>query len=89
MAQQPGGELPSTDPATREEDAGFQESGLSPEISLNSRSRIQYLQRPAPFDISKNTPRLSSGGDEHMARGSCRRLTIFQAKNSRVLLSAM
>src|SRR5262249_37718440 len=89
MAQQPSRELPSADPAARAEDAGFQESGLSPEISLNARSRIQYLQRPAPSDFSKNASSLSGGGDECVARGSCCRLKMFEASNSRALLSTM
>src|ERR1700730_2971964 len=44
MAQQPGRELATTDTTTRTQDARFQESRFSPEISLNSRSRLQQLQ---------------------------------------------
>src|ERR1700751_2041447 len=87
MAQQPSGELPSTDATARTQDAAFQESWLSPEISLNSRSCLQQFQCSTSSHFGKHTPRLSSGGDERMARGSCRRLIMFEARNSRVLLS--
>src|SRR5262245_36568668 len=47
---------------------GFKSPG-SAQRFLSTHARIQYLQRPAPFHISKNAPRLSDGGDERLARG--------------------
>src|SRR5271169_2840876 len=79
MAQQPSREFASTDPPTRTQDARFQESGFSPEISLNPRSHLQYFQCSTPSHLSKNAPSLSRVGDEHMARGSRGRLTIWEA----------
>jgi hypothetical protein len=86
VAQQSSGELASTDPTTRIQDAAFQMSGISPKISLNSRSHLQHFQRPTPSHFCKDTP-LSCGGYEHVARGSRGRLKIFETQNSRVLLS--
>jgi hypothetical protein len=40
MAQQSSGEFASANPTKGEEDARVQELGLSPEISLNSRSHL-------------------------------------------------
>ena len=37
--------------------------------------------------LCKDTPSLSCGGYEHVARGSRDRLKIFETQNSRVLLS--
>jgi hypothetical protein len=76
----------STDPPTRTQDARVQELWLSPEISLNSRSHLQHFQRPTPSHFCKDTPSLSCGGYEHVARGSRGRLKIFETQNSRVLL---
>jgi hypothetical protein len=59
MVQQPSREFASTDPPTRRQDARVQEPGLGPEISLNPRSHLQYLQRPTPSHFSQNTPSLS------------------------------
>src|SRR5450631_4267855 len=71
MAQQSSGEFASTDPATRTQDAGFQESGFSPKISLNARSRLQHFQRPASSHLSKNAPSLQGHGDADVARSRC------------------
>jgi hypothetical protein len=61
-AQQPSREFASTDPTTRTQDAGFQESGFSPKISLNPRSRLQHFQRPTPSHLRKNAPSLQGHG---------------------------
>ena len=49
----------STDPTTRIQDAGFQVSGVSPKISLNSRSHLQHFQRPTSSHFCKDAPSLS------------------------------
>jgi hypothetical protein len=80
MAQQSSGEFASTNPTTRTQDAGFQEPGFSPEISLNLCSCLQQLQRSRSSHFSKNAPGLSGVGDADLAR-SCRcgvRLTCPQ-----------
>jgi hypothetical protein len=74
MAQQPGGELPSTDPTTRTQDAAFQESGLSPKISLNSRSHLQYntlygIVSIKPFFISIHSSVISQSAAVETIRG--------------------
>src|ERR1700724_4386 len=61
--------------------------GVSSKISLNSRSHLQHFQRPTPSHFCKDTPSLSCGGYEHVARGSRGRLKIFETQNSRVLLA--
>src|ERR1700730_18201232 len=84
-------EFASTDPPTRTQDARVQEPGLSPEISLNPRSHLQYLQRPTPSHFSQNTPSLSCVGYGHVARGSrgrlkssrCRILAFFFRQRDR------
>ena len=68
MARQPSREFASTDPTTRTQDAGFQESGFSPKISLNPRSRLQHFQRPTPSHLRKNAPSLQGHGDADVAR---------------------
>jgi hypothetical protein len=60
------------------QDAMVQEPGLRPEISLNLRSHLQYLQRPSPSDFSQNIPSLSCIGYRHVARGSRGRLKLFE-----------
>ena len=80
-------EFASTDPTTRIQDAGFQVPGVSPKISLNSRSHLQHFQRPTSSHFCKHAPILSRVGYEHVARGSRGRLKIFGTQNSRVLLS--
>src|SRR5580698_9721200 len=77
MAQQPSREFASTDPTTRIQDAGFQVSGVSPKISLNSRNHLQHFQRPTSSHFCKDAPSLSRVGYEHVARGSRGRLKIF------------
>src|SRR4029077_19147876 len=89
MAQQPSREFASTDPTPRIQDAGFQVPGVSPKISLNSRSHLQHFQRPTSSHFCKDAPSLSRVGYEHVARGSRGRLKIFGTQNSRVLLSTM
>src|ERR1700731_3515417 len=89
MAQQSSREFASTDPTTRMQDAAFQMSGVSPKISLNSRSHLQPFQRPTSSHFCKDAPSLSRVGYEHVARGSRGRLKIFGTENSRVLLSTL
>ena len=74
MAQQSSREFASTDPTTRIQDAGFQVSGISPKISLNSRSHLQHVQRPTSSHFCKDAPSISCVGYEHVARGSRGRL---------------
>jgi hypothetical protein len=62
MAQQQGGEFTSTDPTTRTQDAGVQERGVSPKISLNPRHDLQHIQRPTPPHLSQNEPSLPGLG---------------------------
>ena len=52
-------------------------SGVSPKISLNSRSHLQHFQRPTSSHFRKDAPSLSRVGYEHVARGSRGRLKIF------------
>jgi hypothetical protein len=81
-------EFASTDSPTRTEDARVQERGLGPEISLNPRSNLQYLQCPTPPSrFSQNTSSLSCVGYRHVARGSRGRSKMFEMQNSRVLFS--
>src|SRR3982074_2657228 len=89
MAQQPSREFASTDPTTRIQDAGFQVPGVSPKISLNSRSHLQHFQRPTSSHFCRDALSLSRVGYEHVERGSRRDLKIFGTQNSRVLLSTM
>src|SRR5580658_9930305 len=80
MAQQSSREFASTDPTTRIQDAGFQVPGVSPKISLNSRSHLQHFQRPTSSHFCKNVPSLSRVGYEHVARGSRGRLKIYSGR---------
>src|SRR6202040_1032198 len=89
MAQQSSREFASTDPTTRIQGAGFQVSGVSPKISLNSCSHLEHFQRPTSSHFCKDAPSLSRVGYEHVARGSRGRLKIFGTQNSRVLLSTL
>ena len=66
---------------------GFQMSGIIPEISLNSRSHLQHVQRPTSSHFCKDAPSLSRVGYEHMARGGRGRLKMFETPISRVLFS--
>src|SRR5580692_11284771 len=68
MAQQPSGELASTDPTKGEEDARVQERGVGAKISLSACSSPQHLQRPTSSCIGKNAPSLSGLSDADMAR---------------------
>jgi hypothetical protein len=56
------------DPTTRMQKAGFHESGFSPKISLNARSRLQHFQRPTPSHIGKNAPSLQGHGFADVTR---------------------
>src|SRR5580693_1859254 len=80
---------PDDENTTRIQDAGFQVSGVSPKISLNSRGHLQHFQRSTSSHFCKDAPSLSRVGYEHVARGSRGRLKIFGTQNSRVLLSTM
>jgi putative transposase len=65
----------------------FQELGLSPKIPLNSRSRLQHLQRPTPPHNRPNPPTLPRRGDERVARGRRYRLKRKELQAYRVLCS--
>ena len=43
--------------------------GLSPEVPLNPRRRLQHFQRPTPSHVSSISPRAPRRGDEHVAQG--------------------
>jgi hypothetical protein len=77
MAQQSSGEFASTDPTKGEEDARVQERGIRAKISLNPRSHLQHIQRPAPSHLSKNAPRLQGVGHADVARS--RRCGVISA----------
>ena len=55
-------ELASTDPTTGAQDAGVQECGISPTISVRPRRHLQHLQRPASPHLSEDTPVIPSLG---------------------------
>jgi transposase-like protein len=65
---------------------GCKSPGVSPRISLNSCSGLQYFQRPTPSHLSNNTPSFRRGGDERVARGSSG-VKMFETQNSRGFLS--
>ena len=67
--EQSGREFASTDPTAGAQDATLQERGLSPEVPLHPRRRLQHFQRPTPSHVSSNTPRPTRRGDDHVARG--------------------
>ena len=69
--EQSSREFASADATARAQDAALQELRLSAKISLRTRCRLQYLQRPTPSRLSSITSRPSRHGDEHVAR--CRR----------------
>jgi cytochrome b561 len=52
MEEQSGREFASADPTAGAQDATLQERGLSSEVSLNPRRRLQHLQRPTPSHVS-------------------------------------
>ena len=64
-------ELASTDPTTGAQNAGVQECGISPTISVRPRCHLQHLQRPASPHLSENTPVIPSLGHADVARGDC------------------
>src|SRR5471030_3190159 len=78
MEEQSGREFASTNPTTGTQDAALQEPGLSPEIPLNPRRRLQHFRRPAPPHVSSNAPHFPRRGVEHVARGGCGRLNILE-----------
>jgi putative transposase len=59
----------SHQPTRRRErkDATLQKRGLSPEVPLNPRRRLQHFQRPTPSHVSPNTPPAARRGDDHVA----------------------
>jgi hypothetical protein len=67
MEEQSGREFASADPTAGAQDAALQERGLSPEVSLNPRRRLQHFQRPTPSHVSSITPRAPRRGDDHVA----------------------
>jgi hypothetical protein len=66
----------SADSTAGAQDATLQERGLSPEVSLNPRRRLQHVQRPTPSRVSSITPRAARRVDDHVARGRRRGLKI-------------
>ncbi len=50
-------EFASADPTAGAQDATLQERGLSPQVPLNPRRRLQHFQRPTPSHVSQITPR--------------------------------
>ena len=58
----------SHQPTRRRERKMQEESGFSPKISLNPRSRLQHFQRPTPSHLRKNAPSLQGHGDADVAR---------------------
>jgi hypothetical protein len=82
--EQSGRKFASADQTTGAQDATFQERSLGAEIPLNPRRRLQHLQRPTPSHISSNAPCASRRGDDHVARGLCRRLKFRTAIPLRV-----
>ena len=67
--EQSGREFASADPTAGAQDATLQERGLSPEVPLNARRRLQHFQRPTPSHVSSISPRATRRGDDHVARG--------------------
>jgi hypothetical protein len=53
----------------RAQDAGVQECGVSPAISVRPRRHLQHLQRPAPPHLSEDAPSVPSLCHTDMARG--------------------
>jgi hypothetical protein len=80
----PSGELASTDPTTRTQDARFQERGIRAKVPLSACSSLQHLQRPTPSHLSQNAPNLPGIGDEDVAHGGRGRLKIHKTRVSRV-----
>src|SRR5271165_4669041 len=79
MEEQSGREFTSADPTAGAQDATLQERGLSPEVPLNPRRRLQHIQRPTPSHVSQITPRATRRGDYHVARGRRGGLKIRKA----------
>ena len=52
MEEQSGREFASADPTAGAQDATLQDRGLSPEVPLNPRRRLQHFQRPTPSHVS-------------------------------------
>ena len=69
MEEQSGREFASSNSTVGAQDATLQERGLSPEVSLNPRRRLQHFQRPTPSHVSSISPRATRRGNDHVARG--------------------
>ena len=69
------------------QDAGFQVSGVSPKISLNSRGHLQYVQRPTSPHFCKNAPSVSRIGDEHVPQGGMIRAEAMAAADNSFFIS--
>src|SRR5271157_2851820 len=85
MEEQSGREFTSADPTAGAQDATLQERGLSPEVPLNPRRRLQHIQRPTPSHVSQIPPRATRRGDDHVARGRRGGLKIRKAQTARAL----
>ena len=57
----------------------FKTPGLSPEVPLNPRRRLQHFQRPTPSHLSSISPRATRRGDDYVARGRRGGLKIRKA----------
>ena len=71
MEEQSSGEFASANPATRAKDARLQKPRISPEFSLNTRSRLQRILRSTPSHIGLHIPSISRIGNEHMPSDCC------------------
>src|SRR5262245_28484708 len=80
MAQQSSRELASTNPTTGAQDAGVQECGVGPTISVLPCCHLRHLQRPAPPDLSQDAPSVPSLCHADVARGHRRRVTRLSAR---------
>src|SRR5580700_3094241 len=83
MEEQSGREFASADPTAGAQDATLQERGLSIEVPLNPRRRLQHFQPPTPSHVSSITPRATRRGDDHVARGRRGGLKIRKVDRSR------
>ena len=62
-------ELASANPPKGTQDAGLQEPGFSPAISVRPCRHLQHLQRSTPSHFREDAPSLPSLGDGYVARG--------------------
>jgi hypothetical protein len=63
MEEQQGREFALADPTAGAQDATLQELGVSPEVPLNQRRRLQHFQRPTLSRVSSITACATRRGD--------------------------